>query len=550
MSNRVRKSSAINANLRLPENLGELLLGEVMNLPDCPKGKYLKSEYLTKFVSKDTAPPEVRRKAAIDKWLATERMNEETNVRLMNTHPEFQILPGVEMEDFMDFLRGVVCDVIGETVPEEALVGAYSGGASTSRKRTESQPARKYLGKAHVTSRASDWVEVLRDLLPGWSQFWDSSESPLEVATVTGNVMFTVPKSTDIDRCACKEPDVNMFLQKGAGRVIRRALKRAGIDLNDQSRNRSLAREGSISGALATLDLSSASDSVSRELVFQALPVLWFSHLDSLRSPVTVIDGQEHVNEMFSSMGNGFTFELESLLFYAIARTTAYFTGTRGVISVYGDDIIAPTPMYQDLVWVLSYLGFKVNTKKSFAEGPFRESCGGHFASGYDITPFYVKEPIERLSDLIQFCNALRRWSEIPGLKVNDPSVFPLWEFAASFVPKRFWGANDPNQRYQLYTPGIPRDRLVPDSKRSGTGTGGYIHWLNATAHRNEVERDSEPLEAISTSESTMAVENPRMRVRRAPRTVNLDKPLFPQEQLLRPSNLAEQLNLFGEKSS
>lgn len=518
MSHRVKKKHVFNANLSLPEGLGTLLLEEVMNLPSSRKADYLKSEYLSKFVSSDTDSPELRKSRAIEKWLATERTNEVTNDRLINTHPDFQVLRDVKFVDFVEFLQSVVCDIIGDTVPEEALCGAFSGGASTSRIRTKSQPALKYLGQAHVTKRASEWLPVLADELPGWSQFWGD----LDFQVTNGNVMFTVPKTTIIDRCACKEPDINMFIQKGAGRVIQRALKKAGIDLNDQSRNRNLAREGSKTGMLATIDLSSASDSVSRELVYTALPICWFTFLDSIRSPNTEIGKDVHVNEMFSSMGNGFTFELESLLFYALARTTAYFTGTRGVISVYGDDLIVPSTMFPDLEWVLSYFGFTVNSKKSFFEGSFRESCGGHYDGGRDITPFYVKEPISTLSDLIKFCNALRRWSGIEGLEVLDPDAWDLWSFASGFIPKRFWGGHDTATRYQLCTLGLPKDRLVPDKiKEEQTGTGGYCHWLNASTFRERLNI------AIVTSSTSKEVVPLRMKIRRALRTVYLDKPYF-----------------------
>ena len=520
MSTRQRRSSAFNANLRLPEGLSELLISEVKNLPSCPKSDYLKSEFLTKFVSKDTAPAIVRRNRAISKWLATERENEATNTRLMNTHPDFQILPGVEWCDFLEFLRNTVCGTIGETVPEEALCGPFSGGASTSRKRTNSHPAGKYLGKAHVTPECLIHLESLYEAAPGWSGFWAEG---LRLEVVPGNVMFTVPKTTDIDRVACKEPDINMFLQKGAGRVIRQCLRRQGIDLNDQSRNRDLARLGSINGNLATVDLSSASDSVSRELVQMVLPPFWFSHLESIRSRVTMIDGEEHVNEMFSSMGNGFTFELESLLFYALTRTICYFTGTRGVVSVYGDDIIAPATVFADLEWVFGWFGFSVNTKKSFSTGPFRESCGGHYVGGLDITPFYVREPIDTLSDLILFVNALRHWSET-SVGVNDPSVFPLWEFASSFIPPRFWGAADYATRYQVYGAfRVARPmRLLPVERRVSTGTGGYIHWLNSTAFRTS------PGDGIATSERSVV--SARLVESRVRRTVNLAPPPFYQE--------------------
>lgn len=491
-SNPGSPSVARDSNRRIPEGLGDLLLQEVLLLPSDRKSDHLKAEFLKKYVSSDTDPAPVRRQRALNKWLATERMNEATNDRLFNQHMDYYILPHVQLGEFLEFARTFCQNILGDTVPESALIGGFSGGASTSRQRTDSQPASKYLGKAHVTERAMPWIEILRDLMPGWSSFWED----LSIEVVPGNVFFTVPKTTDIDRCACKEPDINMFLQKGAGRVIRQSLRDFGINLNDQSKNRDLARVGSITGSLATVDLSSASDSVSIELVRTLLPEMWFSHLDSIRSQVTVIDGEEHVNEMFSSMGNGFTFELESLIFFVLARSVAYFTGTRGVISVYGDDIVAPSLMYHDLQRVLEWFGFSVNMDKSFHDGDFRESCGGHYVSGYDITPFYVKEPILTLSDLMKFCNGLRKWAEIPGVGC-DPDVFPLWEFASGYVPKRFWGSKDAATRFQLYSPGAPDLVLRPDTVTKETGAGGYIFWLNSTAFRCGKQWEFRPCDVL-----------------------------------------------------
>lgn len=518
------KSSQEDSNVDLPEGLSELLIHEVANLPQTSrKAEYLQKEYLKKYVSSETDPADLRRSRAVEKWLEQELVNEVTTERLISTDPEFQILPGVQMSDFLEFARRVVTDLIGDTVPEAALIGGFSGGASTSRDRASGHPSLKYLGQAHVTHDAYQHIESVKDLVPGWAKYWDEG---LEIVLVPGNVMFTVPKTTLIDRCACKEPDINMFLQKGAGRVIRNALRGIGINLNDQSRNQRLARKGSIDGRLATVDLSSASDSVTTEFVFQVLPVAWFTHLDSIRSKITTLDdGEEHVNEMFSSMGNGFTFELESLLFYTLARSTAYFTGTRGVISVYGDDIIVPSSMFQSFEFVLSYFGFRVNPDKSFWEGDFRESCGGHFINGHDITPFYVREPIAKLSDLIKFANNLRSWSEVTGTGICDPEYYDLWKFCSEFIHERFWGGHEDGSRYQLKSPHRPKSRLMPMRKRWSTGTGGLLHWLNATDSRSV---DSE-IDNTEMSEASKEAE--MMTVRRAARNSTVGPiPLFPQE--------------------
>lgn len=490
-----RQRRRIDANKRVPDSLTVTFIEKIMALPNVPKANYLKDVLLSKYVSNDTAPADVRKQRAINKWLATERNNAATNDRLLLTPGEFNILPRVRLDHFVTWTQRLIEDTIGEVLPWEALIGSFSGGASTSRARTESHPARKYVGKAHITGAALVFFEDLLEDMPGWQFEIDS-----QVEIVPGNVMFTVPKNADIDRVACKEPDLNMFMQKGVGGEIRRCLKRVGIDLNDQSRNQKLARMGSIDGSLATLDLSSASDSVSSGLVQLLLPPIWYGVLDSLRSPVTRIDDYVHQNEMFSSMGNGFTFELESLLFYALARATAYFRGIKGVISVYGDDIICPSDMAQDLQFVLSFFGFEVNPEKSFWDGPFRESCGGHFLDGFDITPFYLRSPIERVSDLIHMANSLRKWGEVQSLGIIDPSIEEIWCWLKSMVPQDLWGGRDCNFKYSLVTPDLPRKRLQVIRTETETGLGGYFHWLNTTWTRESltdaVEASSEVRES------------------------------------------------------
>lgn len=451
-------------------------------LPDCPDVLHLRQELMSKFVSKETASPELRRSRAIAKWLETESRNEETNLRLLTTHEEYNILPRVTFDSFLHSCRRIVHDVLGDTIPLDTLIGDFSGGATTSRKRTESHPASKYFGEADITSAALPWFELALESMVGWN----NDRELLSIREISGNVLFVVPKNADIDRVACKEPDLNMFLQKGVGNYIRRNLRRFGINLNDQTRNQSLAREGSLNGNLATLDLSSASDSISFALVELLLPDLWFSFLNGLRSPITMIDGVEHCNEMFSSMGNGFTFELESLLFYAIARATAYHTRTSGIISVYGDDIVCPVDLAQDLSWVLGYLGFSLNESKSFWSGPFRESCGGHYYNGADITPFYIRGPVRKLTDLIQLLNAIRRWSDRDSIGILDTRLEPLWLLLSEYVPRCLWGGYDTNMITQLVSTGLPSRRLMPiNPKPVLNGLGGYVLWLNTTWDRD-----------------------------------------------------------------
>lgn len=124
--------------------------------------------------------------------------------------------------------------------PDEVMQRARWGpGASTSLSRSESSPQRKWEFAAHVTVNCQPWAEAFRK--------WSGRE--LQIQTVTGNMVTTVPKNAKTDRTIAIEPDWNMFFQLGLGGSIRRRLNRVGILLPDaQERNKRLARAGSLTG--------------------------------------------------------------------------------------------------------------------------------------------------------------------------------------------------------------------------------------------------------------------------------------------------------------
>lgn len=510
-----RKVAPKDYNRTIPTDVLPIVEAWVSELPQSPKTDYLRAVYLSKFVDADPASASLRKESAISKWLAQELVNADTNARLLDTAPEYEILPGVTFSRFSDWTRALIARVIGETIPFESLSGDFSGGSSTSHARVVSHPAHKFVGKAHITCDAVNWFDLYLTEVALWSVDSDrmalsacgdsntSSASSLQV--VPGSIMFTVPKNSVIDRVAAKEPDINMFLQKGVGNHIRRRLRSFHIDLNDQSRNQDLARLGSLTGSLATLDLSSASDSITCELVSSFLPPIWASYLNDIRSHTVTIDGVgEHTMEMFSSMGNGFTFELESLLFWAFAKASAYFTRSQGVISVYGDDIIVPVQAAQALINVLNYLGFKVNPEKSFVDGPFRESCGGHYHCGKDITPFFIKGPVKSLTDLIHLLNQIRKWASLEESLFLDEDAWVIWSLLSELVPLMFWGGDrNTAGKYQLVSPGWPRKRLSPyDSEKKVPVEGLYLQAMLALSKRE----GPAPLLGFSTSDKVLSL--------------------------------------------
>lgn len=241
--------------------------------------------------------------------------------------------------------------------------------------------------------------------------FWPLvSESDL--TTVPGNKVTFVPKTGLVDRPIAIEPLINIYAQLGIGKMIRKRLQKVGIDLNDQSRNQRLAAQGSLNGLLSTIDLSSASDTVSRNLVSFLLPEKWHDRMDLCRSKVGLFEDKWIYYEKFSSMGNGFTFELESLIFWALAASVCQALGINSSeVSVYGDDIIVPVQAYDLLETVLTFCGFVLNKAKSFKEGYFRESCGKDYYNGINVRPFFQKEVPTRLNQVLALANGIRRTS-------------------------------------------------------------------------------------------------------------------------------------------
>jgi hypothetical protein len=230
--------------------------------------------------------------------------------------------------------------------------------------------------------------------------------------------MFTVPKSSKTDRIICYEPHLNIRLQRMVGEFMQRRLKFHGVDLRDQSINQRRAKLASKTGHLSTIDLRSASDTLAFELVVELLPPDWLELLDDLRSKYTLWpDGVQRENHKFSSMGNGFTFELESLIFYALASAV-----TENV-SVYGDDVIVPTASFKDVCDVFIGSGFWINYQKSYSTTGFRESCGSDAFLGLSCNPVYLRSLPKRRDDVIKLHNEVRRLFSQGGVISNDHVV-------------------------------------------------------------------------------------------------------------------------------
>lgn len=245
------------------------------------------------------------------------------------------------------------------------------------------------------------------------------------LTVVKANKVTFVPKNAETERSIAIEPYFNLYFQLGIGAMIRQRLfQHARINLDSQTRNQILAMKGSITGLLATIDFSMASDTIALEVVRLLFPPSWFKHLDALRSKNYRMGGFSPFRyyEKFSSMGNGFTFELETLIFYALARASCEELGVSFEdVSVFGDDVILPTICCELFTDVCDFLGFKVNEEKSFTSGNFRESCGEDYLKGFRVRPVFCKElrTVQHVASLANRLSELNH-SVGSGSRVND----------------------------------------------------------------------------------------------------------------------------------
>lgn len=294
-------------------------------------------------------------------------------------------------------------------------------------------------GAAALVYSHPSWVRSLNGLSPD-----DHGPLPgfVDVEIVPGNKLVFVPKTALVHRSIAVEPRMNIYAQLGLGALLRQRLKRfAGLDLDTQEPSQALARLGSLNGTVATIDLSSASDTLSREVVRDLLPDPWFNAMDWCRSKVGFYERDGVVTpiryEKFSSMGNGFTFELESMIFYAIALACAEVCqDDTSLVRCFGDDIAYPTRSVEQLEEVLTYCGFIVNRRKSFSSGLFRESCGADFFNGVNVRPIYLKEQLTYVESLFRLANSIRRL----GYRRNrgygcDEQLRRIWVSVVSRIP-------------------------------------------------------------------------------------------------------------------
>jgi hypothetical protein len=223
--------------------------------------------------------------------------------------------------------------------------------------------------------------------------------------------LMAVPKTLKAPRMIASEPVAHQFIQLGLMRWFRENLPypiRLCVDFKDQTPSRVACLNASQVGDIATVDLSAASDRLSCwviERFFRSNPSI-LEALHACRSRWLVnSSGQGEAYHLilrkYAPMGNGTTFPVQSIVYAALSiaavlwerqvrPTQASIIAASRCIRVFGDDIILPSSSVLSLTQLLSYLQLKVNRKKTFSVGKFRESCGIDAYAGHDVTPVYL----------------------------------------------------------------------------------------------------------------------------------------------------------------
>jgi len=311
-----------------------------------------------------------------------------------------------------------------------------------------------------------------------------------------------------------------------------------------QEPNQRLALEGSLSGALATLDLSEASDRVSNQHVRSLLRN--HRHLrhavDATRSRKadvpcefdregTPIKYRTIRLAKFASMGSALCFPFEAMVFITIMfvgiekslsrhLTMKDIESFYGRVRAYGDDLIVPVEHVLPVIEALEAFGLKVNRDKSFWTGKFRESCGKDYYAGKDVTVTYVRRNLPRnrlqareLVSTVALRNQLYHAGFETAVDWLDDRIrklipFPIVEPTSTLLGRWDWGPYESQYTHpHLHTPMVKGAMMVATPRVSKLDGVGALQKFLLRANQMEgvrlswggtaIPRDDDPYEGI-----------------------------------------------------
>jgi len=314
----------------------------------------------------------------------------------------------LQQEEFVRMSRLLYADFFSEVdrlIFDGEIVPKHGPGAT----------AEKLRGNAKYTqyewpARLEEYFPSGEYIFPSWRHYDASRVETLEPGAERPVRVITVPKTLKTPRIIAIEPTCMQYVQQGILEAMTRETRvfdntRNFVCSDSQVPNRELAAVGSLTGTLATLDMSEASDRVSNlhvEALLRDHPH-FRAGVQACRSTKADVDGEIVHLSKFASMGSALCFPFEALVFstivfMGISRALGHQLSQKdvesfyGKVRVYGDDIIVPVEFVPSVVESLESFGMKVNSNKSFWTGKFRESCGGDFYDGANVTPVRIRQ--------------------------------------------------------------------------------------------------------------------------------------------------------------
>lgn len=171
------------------------------------------------------------------------------------------------------------------------------------------------------------------------------------------------------------------------------------LPYQDQGINQAVAYEGSVSGKTATGDLSSASDNMTRNVVFELASSAFVEYVRPFLAKKAKLPSGDMDLFMFATSGNPLTWICEAIVILAICEAATHYVEALysnedcepfQQPTAYGDDWTVDTRVYDTACDWLEWFGFVVNRNKSYGPGTlYRESCGVEYFMGYEVTSKY-----------------------------------------------------------------------------------------------------------------------------------------------------------------
>jgi hypothetical protein len=282
------------------------------------------------------------------------------------------------------------------------------------------------------------------------------------------NRISLVEKNWSTYRTTAAESEGAMPFQLAFDQYGKERLRNVGVDLkHGQKHNAAAALRASADWDVvdtdATIDMERASDCTAFNAVALLFPYKWFEFLNTFRSKRYTGQFGDGQYEKFSSMGNGSTFVIETIIFWAAAVAV----GANQPL-IYGDDVIIPSHCVADFERLVNFLGFTMNREKSFTEGPFRESCGGDYFAGVRVTPFYFRRQPSSKREWAHLVNGLLSLS-YPCSQMEALATSLLVEQQLRVVP---YNSDDSSGVFISPTTAYAQKLIRETAKNGGQTTG------------------------------------------------------------------------------